>query len=304
MMRNTLHVVLHVPKCAGSTMEHHFARHLGPKRFWSPSKRKTRLPLETFRRKYEATPPGPVDDIAVVSGHFIGRSIENLISGRPIARSVVLREPEHFCLSLYNFRMMLYIVAGRHTCSFRLFMNSLQTDPISHFLLDRWLEKPWAAVAALSPARKAELLDEMLESLDHVVDINSVDELIAWHSRELGIAEQATPANTQAEWVKRSGWTPLRLSDLDENDREFLARRLNLDRYIWRKWARKEAVTFEPEAVAPFLPHELSRPVYQVQRRIARRFNLRSNQPRRKPSPAGGHTAGAGTSASPRKRRQ
>ena len=274
MSRDTLHVVLHVPKCAGSTMENHFAKHLGPKRFWSPPKRTTRLALETFGRKYEATPPGPVDNIAVVSGHFIGRSIENLIPRRPIVRSVVLRAPEGFFLSLYNFRMMLYIVAGRNTCSFTLFMKSLQTDPISHFLLDRWLEKPWTAIAALSSVKKAALLDEMLASLDHVVDIANVDELIAWHSRDLGIAEQATRTNTQDEWVRRSGWTPLRYSDLSSNERGMLARRTNLDRYIWRRWALGEPVTFEPAAVAPFLLNELPRPIYQIRRRVVRRFKL------------------------------
>lgn len=277
MPRDTLHVVLHVPKCAGSTMEIHFAKHLGPTRFWSPPKRKTRLALETFGRKFDATPPGPVDNIAVVSGHFIGRSIENLIPDRPIVRSVVLREPERFVLSLYNFRMMLYIVAGRNTCSFSLFLKSLQTDPISHFLLDRWLEKPWATIAGLTSAKKAALLDEMLANLDHVVDISGVDELIAWHSRDLGIAEEAARANTQEEWVHKSGWTPLRLSDLTPSEREMLARRVNLDRYIWRRWALKEPVAFEPAAVAPFLLHELPRPIYQARRRIARRWKLGLN---------------------------
>jgi hypothetical protein len=274
MSRNTLHVVLHVPKCAGSTMENHFAKHLGSKRFWSPRKRKTRLALETFGRKYEATPPGPVEDIAVVSGHFIGRSIEKLIPKRRIVRSVVLRDPEHFFISLYNFRMMLYIVAGRNTCSFTLFLKSIQTDPISHFLLDRWLEKPWASIVALSTARKAALLDEMLGSLDHVVDIANVDELIAWHSRDLGIDERAARANTQEEWVRKSGWKPLRLSDLSAQERQLLSRRVKLDRYIWRRWALKESATPRPTQVAPFLLQELPRPIYQVQRRITRRVKM------------------------------
>ena len=272
MPGDTLHVVLHVPKCAGSTMENHFAKHLGPSRFRSPTKRPTRLALETFCRKYDDTPPGPLEHINVVSGHFIGHSIEKLIAKKNVRRSVVLREPEHFFLSLYNFRMMLYIVAKRNTCSFSLFMKSLQTDPISHFLLDRWLEKPWASIAALSPDRKAALLDELLGSLDHVVDISEVDKLIAWHSHDLGIVEKADRANTQDEWVRKSGWTPLRLSALTSSERDMLDRRTTLDRYIWRRWALKESVTFDATAVAPFLLHELPRPIYLVQRRIARRF--------------------------------
>jgi hypothetical protein len=213
-----------------------------------------------------------LEDVDVVSGHFIGRSVEKLIAKRNVLRSVVLREPEQFFLSLYNFRMMLYIVAKRNICSFSLFMKSLQTDPISHFLLDRWLEKPWAAIAALSPDKKAALLDELLGSLDHVVDITEVDKLIAWHSHDLGIEPKASRANTQGEWVRKSGWTPLRLSDLSSNDRDMLTRRTTLDRYIWRRWALKESVTFDATAVAPFLLHELPRPIYLIQRRISRRF--------------------------------
>lgn len=274
MSSNKLHVILHVPKCAGSTMEHHLAKHLGPTRFWSPSKRITRLPLETYSRKYNSTPPGPPQDISAVSGHFIGRSVERLFTNRPIVRSVVLREPESFLISLYNFRMMLYVVAGRNTCSFKLFMNSLQIDPVSHFLLDRWLEKPWISTALLPAARKAALLDEMMESLDQVVDIAKADELFAWHSRDLGIPEQPARANTQGEWVKKSGWTPLQLTDLDAAEREALARRVHLDRYIWRRWALKEKVTFEGKNVALFLPHELRRPIYQARRRMARRYQF------------------------------
>jgi hypothetical protein len=104
-----------------------------------------------------------------------------------------------------------------------------------------------------------------------------VDELIAWHSRGLGIAEQAARANTQEEWVKKSGWKPLQLSDLSPDERSEMARRVNLDRYIWRRWALKEPVVFEPAEVAPFLLHELPRPIYQFRRRIARRFKLGRN---------------------------
>ena len=274
MTTNRLHVVLHVPKCAGSTMEHHLAKHLGPLRFWSPGKRRTRIPLETYERKYDATLPAPTENIAAVSGHFLGRSIEDFFPGRSIVRSVILREPERFFLSLYNFRMMLHVVAGRNPLSFKLFVKSLQVDPVAHFLLDRWLERPWLNIVAMSAAQKAALLDEMLGGFDQVVDITKADELIAWHSRDLGIPEQAARTNTEDEWVRKSGWKPLRSSDLDPSDRDALAGRLNLDRYIWRRWALKEPVSFDSNAVAPFLLNELPRPIYQLRRRLARRFKL------------------------------
>jgi hypothetical protein len=271
MTTDRLHVVLHVPKCAGRTMENHLAKHLGS-RFWSPEKRSRKLPLELYGRKYNLVPPAPTEDIAAVSGHFLGKSIERLFPGRPIVRSVVLREPERFFLSLYNFRMMRYIAAGQSAYPFALFMRSLPVDPVSYFLLDTWLENSWMRIATLTAAQKAALLDEMLEGLDRVVDISEADDLIAWHSRDLGIPEQAARTNTGEEWSERTGWKPLKPSDLAPAERAALADRLNLDRYIWRRWALKQRVAFESATVASFLRHELPRPVAQIRRRLARRL--------------------------------
>ncbi len=270
MTDDKLHVVLHVPKCAGRTMERHLEKHLG-KRFWSPPKRSRKLPLELYGRKYDPTPPAPTTSIAAVSGHFIGRSIERLFPGRPIVRSVVLREPERFVLSFYNFRMMRYMTAGQNPFPFKLFMHSLPVDPISYFLLDSWLENSWMRIASLSATQKAALLDYALSQMDRVVDISQADDLIAWHSRDLGIPEHATRANSEDEWSEKTGWKPLKLKDLTTSERETLAGRLNLDRYIWRKWALKEPVAFDSATIAPFLRHELPRPVAQIRRRLARR---------------------------------
>jgi hypothetical protein len=271
MTTDRLHVVLHVPKCAGRTMEQHLEKHLGTG-FWSPPKRSRKLPLELYGRKYNPTPPVPTEGIAAVSGHFLGRSIERLFPGRPIVRSVILREPERFFLSLYNFRMMRYTAAGQSTYPFKLFMHSLPVDPVSYFLLDTWLENSWMRIASLTATQKAALLDEMLAGFDRVVDIAEADDLIGWHSRDLGIPEQAARTNTEEEWSRKTGWTPIKLSDLTPSERDALAERLNLDRYIWRRWALKQPAIFESATVASFLRHELPRPVAQVRRHLARRL--------------------------------
>lgn len=250
-------------------MEQHLEKHLGT-RFWSPDKRPRGLPLELYGRKYDENSPVPASGIAAISGHYLGRSIERLFSGRPIVRSVVLREPERFILSLYNFRMMRYLAAGQNTYPFTLFMQSLPVDPVSYFLLDTWLENSWVQIASLTARQKAVLLDEMLTGFDRVVDIAEADDLIAWHSRDLGIPQQAARTNTGEEWSGKTGWRRLKLSDLAPSEREALAGRLNLDRYIWRRWALKEPIAFERATVASFLRHELPRPVAQVRRRLAR----------------------------------
>ncbi len=103
-MTGRLFCVLHVPKCAGSTIEFHLKKQLGPKGFWSPPKRTRKLPLELLGRKYDNRLPGPATAIRAISGHFLGRSIENYFPERQIGRVILLRRPADLMLFWYNFQ--------------------------------------------------------------------------------------------------------------------------------------------------------------------------------------------------------
>lgn len=270
-MADALHVLVHVPKCAGRTIERHLEQHLGD-RLWMPEKRSRNFPIDFLGRKYARTPTPELERVAAVSGHFIGRSIEDLFAGRRMIRSVILRDPMRHMLSWYNFRMMRYMNEGLRPFPFVLFMRSMPVDPVAYFLLGSWLELPWGRIAALSHAQKAALLDPVLASFDRVVDISEADDLASWHSRSLGIPEEATRVNTAEEWEERTGWQSLRLEDLSAREIEALRGRLQLDDYLWRRWALKEDIRFEPTARSGFLRGELLRPGYEVIRRAARRF--------------------------------
>jgi hypothetical protein len=268
---DTAHMILHVPKCAGRTVENHLQRHLGA-RFWSTAKRTRSLPLGLFGRKYALAPPGPIDNVVAVSGHLLGRSVEQLFPDRRIVRSVILRDPQKQMLSWYNFRMMRYIKAGLVPYSFDLFLRSTSVDPVAHFLLERWLELPWYRIAALSAAEKAHLLDTALAEFDRVVDISEADNLIAWHSTALGLPAQAVRANSAQEWERRTGWQSVRLADLQPALLDELNDRVQLDVYLWRRWALKQNVVLDAASCAPFFREELSRMVPQLRRRVARRY--------------------------------
>lgn len=270
-MPKPLHILLHVPKCAGTTVEMHLARHLGDSGFWSPPKRSRRLPLELLGRKYDARLPGPADEIRAVSGHFIGRSVPGLFPGRPARISILLRDPAALMLSWYNYRMMRYRADGLRSYPFRLHVLSLPPDPIAHFLLERWFEMPWPQMAALPASRKIALLDEALSGFDFVGDVSDADRLIASVSRDLGIPETAERTNTGAAWEAQTGWQPLRREDLTPADAALLSSRTRLDNYLWRRWALGQDARIAAVEVAPFLASELVRPVHELRRRALRR---------------------------------
>jgi hypothetical protein len=280
-----LRIVVHVPKCGGRTIQNHLARHLGP-RFWSVNKRYRNLPLGLFGRKYDRARTHSPAGILAVSGHALGRSVERLFPGRPLVRTLVLRDPESQVLSWYNFRMMRYISAGLSPYSFRLFLRSMPVDPVTHFLLEYWHELPWLRIASLGPIEKRQLLDSTLDQFDAIVDISKTDQLIAWHSRALGIPQRAARANDSENLARQTGWQPIRLADLSEAERADLAEHVHFDRYLWRRWALKQDITFDPMTSQPFLRKELARFAPQIQRRMARRFAVGTGLLRPEPTAA------------------
>ena len=142
-MMDTLLIHIHVPKCAGTTLEQHFASELGVTGFWKTRKRTRKFPLELFSYKYDPTLPGPAEKVRAISGHFAGHSLAKLFPERRIVRSLILREPQSLMLSWYNFRIMRYMRKGQKPYSFSLFLRSMRMNPVAHFILERWVELPW-----------------------------------------------------------------------------------------------------------------------------------------------------------------
>ncbi|HML29335.1 MAG TPA: hypothetical protein PKE16_10940, partial [Hyphomicrobium sp.] len=177
-MREPVLIHIHVPKCAGTTVEQHLTKELGQSRTWLAPKRTRQFPLGWFRRKYDQAPPAPLDQIKAVSGHFIGRSIEGNFKNRRIVRSIILREPESLMLSYYNYRMMRYITRGQRPYGFSLFLRATRQNFVTHFMLERWLELPWVELVRLSDEQKIERLDEAMSSIHHIAAIGEADTLI------------------------------------------------------------------------------------------------------------------------------
>jgi hypothetical protein len=263
---------LHIPKCAGTTVEKHLSGELGRSATWFPRKRTRALPMDLFRRKYDARPPHPLHEIKAISGHHIGQSIERMFEGRRIIRSIILREPESLMLSYYNYRMLRYIRLGQRPYSFSLFLRATRQNFISHFILDRWLELRWTDLMRLSDGDKIRLLDEAMSSIHHIAPIAESDAFVAKISGELGITPVAERRNVTKDKRETAVWKIVRLEDLSQDERAELRSRTQLDQYLWRKWVLKDNIVFRPETSSRFTWTELMRPRYQCERRFVRRF--------------------------------
>jgi len=268
-------VAVHVPKCAGSTIERHMLKHLPSEQCWIPKKRFPNLPIK-WGRPYTLR-GGIPSDPKFVSGHHIGRSVENLFPARSLRLSVLLREPISFMLSYYNFRMMRYLSQGWKPYSFELHLRSLPCDPISHFLLETWLEIPWPTLMVMSPDRKYEILNKELGRFWYVADYTHCDELIDLMGRELGIPTKSERLNTQEQWIKKTSWRPLSPNDLSFDLRCEIAARTRLDRALWESWSqarlntsRIQPVPLQKSDQFTFLLGEVRRPVYEIERRYRR----------------------------------
>ncbi|MBN9247736.1 MAG: hypothetical protein J0I81_09870, partial [Hyphomicrobium sp.] len=169
---------------------------------------------------------------------------------------------------------MRYLTEGQHTYSFSLFLRATRVNPLAHFLLERWLEMPWVQLVRLSDERKAEILDEVLASIDYIADIREADSLIESISAEIGISPEAPRRNSAEEKQAITGWKIVRAADLSATDRALLKSRTALDQYLWSRWVRKEMKPFDSHAPSSFVLSEFVRPKYQVERRIARRFGV------------------------------
>lgn len=261
---------IHVPKCAGTTIEQHMMDQLGPQAFWRPAKRSASLPLELFGRKYRRPAALDGEHIAAISGHYVGRSIERGFAGRRIYRSMLLRDPEGLMMSWYNFRMARYLAAGQRTYTFATHMRALPADPVAHFLLDRWLELPYAKIAAMRHDEKCLRLQDALSGMDFIGDISDCDRLTSWFGDRIGISAHAAPANTFEQCNRKVGWRKVTREDLKPEILAELHERTQLDRWLWQRWAMGQHRLAAPVQSYGYIRSEMRRGATEVMRKLAR----------------------------------
>lgn len=280
---STTFLAVHVPKCAGRTIEKHFHKHLIDEHCWITRKRFPNLPI-SWGRPYSLRSREQVKDVKFVSGHQLGRSIAGLLPNRSIKRSILLRDPASFHISYYNYRMMRYIAQGWRPYSFDVHLKSLPSDPICHFILASWCEISWTRLLAMCPKQKYDTINRELTNFWYVGDYTDCDDLVRLIGSEIGVPPVAERVNTQKLWMKQVSWQPLTIDELPPRTRRELNKRTRLDKAIWTSWsgarlnaANVEPVDFEAALRSEFPVQEAKRIYYSAIRRYQRGWFARAS---------------------------
>ena len=253
-----VHFLIHVPKCAGTTVETFVNRHFG-ERAISPVKQKS--PNRWVGPFYRLPDRVHFDRVEFVMGHYFGRSIARYFEGRPIRHAVLLRDPVSYFFSYYNYRMVGQEARGLNLYDFELYYRSRPLNPVSFFILNRYLEIPRARIAVMSAENKLDILEDLLSGFWHVGAYHACGDLIGRIAEEHGVDATYERHNTAKkqyidEAVFRAEW----------GDR--IQAENSLDQRIYEKFCGGEAKPSTP--ISGTLTHTLTRPAFSIRARIKR----------------------------------
>lgn len=229
MSARTVHFILHVPKCAGTTVEGHFETHLGAGFLRAPRWEHPARNIVGNRYPY-----GPDDarlaGVRVVSGHSLSVSLARHFGGARIEESVLLRDPLGYFLSFYNYRWTRYRggFEGRPP-GFATWYRAQRRNPISRFLLNRYFEQGVPALYRLSSAGRLEWLEARLARFLFVGGYGQADALVAGISRSLGLPEEVARRNV-------TGQRTISEADLGAGMRDRILTENALDTALYERW--------------------------------------------------------------------
>jgi len=94
-----VYFILHIPKTAGQTIQHHMADHCAPGVFWGPHQAPRLQVLSGRRYDPDSLPEAP--RVRAIFGHNLGRSLEKYFLGREIrARCSAARSDQPAALAV------------------------------------------------------------------------------------------------------------------------------------------------------------------------------------------------------------
>lgn len=237
-MTRVVHFLLHVPKCAGTTVEAHFRTHLRDGFLIAP---RWESVLRNFvGNRYPGLTADAVRGVQVVSGHSLSTDMRDLFPDAEIRESVLLRDPTGYLLSFYNYRWTRFDEGwGPEPPSFERWYAVQRRNPISRFLLNRYFGEAVPALYRLSSAQRLSYLEQRLGGFHFVGSYRRTDEMIAGISADLGIPAEVTSQNV----------TPKRkliAADLPVALRQRIERENALDQALFDRWADRG---WEPQAL-------------------------------------------------------
>ncbi len=245
-----VHFFLHVPKCAGTTVERHFARTLGEGFLLAP---RWRNPLrDVIGNRYRGLAPEDLAGVRAVSGHSLSRSLAEKFPGREVKCSVLLRDPVSYLVSFYNYRWARHEERGQPAPGeFDAWRGTQRRNPIARFLLHRFFEVGYPGIYRLSTRARFLYLEAAFQGFHFVGGYRRCDEALAGISEELGV--DPVVASENVGHVKR-----LSVSDLSEAQTTAILKENAADALLFERWKDRgfdrAANPPEPEVAARFLP--------------------------------------------------
>lgn len=273
-----VYYLFHVPKCAGRTIDRHLSLYAQEGRYFRAKKRKGLSRLFSPRHTLAGMPDPR--QLNAVSGHYLGASVEQYCEGREIRRALLLRDPASHMVSYYNYRMQRYIAQGMKPYSFELAYGATQRDFITHYILRNFLEIPLPRLWTMTRPQKWALVNSFLSRFWFVGDYRKCSELISAMAPDLGVPDRAVPQNICSGYSSHPTWRPLSVGDLSPEMIRRIREENALDQRLWQTWRgvglevqnANEMALMTP-AKLKFSTQEAARLVYQVRRRVARRWN-------------------------------
>lgn len=213
MQSDPVHFLVHVPKCAGTTVELHFARHLGDDFLIAP---RSKSFLRDFTGNRASLPGSKAKALKVISGHSLAERMATDVAPQSVLPSVLLREPVSWFLSYFNYQVDRASYDSRRPhSSFEDWRALVAPNPIARFLMRRYFGVGYPRLFSFSSREKFFFLNEKLKDFYFVGDVRHTALLIADISRQMNIPEKAEPSNvTRSKLVIRSDVTDQLVSQI------------------------------------------------------------------------------------------
>jgi hypothetical protein len=244
--KQVVHFLLHVPKCAGTTVEDHVRSTLGDGFLLAP---RWHNPLRVVIGNHYSMAANDLrlPYLKAITGHSLGVSLKRHFPNAEIRETVLLRDPVGYHRSLYNYRIMRHRAGtGPEPPGFATWYRAQRRNPISRFILNHYFEQGIPALYRLSSRDRLALLEERFRDFWFVGGYQRADEMIAEVSHALGVAGQATRRNTGPECEV----------GIDAAMCERIVAENALDQALWDRWAERgwKADGLNPAAPPPVLP--------------------------------------------------
>lgn len=222
-----VYFLVHIPKCAGSTVEDHFQRHLGEQFLIAP---RWKNALRDIVGNRVTLPDADRRAVRAVSGHSLALHMANQFAPRPVRNTVILREPVSFHVSFYNYRHDRATTDGvPKPPQFEQWYAMQKRNQIARFLLRRTLDIGLFKLYTLSSRAQFRLLNDTMREFYFVGDISQTNSLIAEISNQLGVNGTVTSSN-----VTKS--RQLSIDDLKPEMKAQIVQDNAIDHALYRLW--------------------------------------------------------------------